>query len=119
MADVDWIKARAACCFEVSFRQLQVAVKRDVESMNAVLVEANRPVSCEFGNTGNRFLVTISGKGFPVRSAEFTLTSSAISIEVDKPIAKKLTAIPSLNPDGECKLVVGGQELELWQVCRM
>lgn len=119
MADFDWVRARAACSLEVAFRQLQTAAKRDVNSMNTVLREARRPVICELAVTGNRFLVTISGNTFPIRSAEFTLTSSGISVEVDKPKARTFSAVPTLTSEGNCKLIVNDQELEYWQVCRM
>ncbi|MGA3095215.1 MAG: hypothetical protein ABSF25_02075 [Bryobacteraceae bacterium] len=119
MADFDWVKARAACSLEVLFQQLRVAVKRDVDSMNAVLAQAGRPVQCQFGDFSNRFLVMISGNGFPMRRAEFALSPSGISVEVDKPKQKTFSAIATLNPDGDCRLVVNNQELELWQVCRL
>ena len=62
MADFDWVKARAACSLEVLFQQLRVAVKRDVDSMNAVLAQAGRPVQCQFGDFSNRFLVMRAGR---------------------------------------------------------
>jgi hypothetical protein len=119
MADFDWVKARAACSLETLFQQLRVAAKRDVDSMNAVLAKDGRPVQCQFGDYSDRFLVTISGNGFPMRRAEFTLKPSEIVIETDKPKEQKLSAVASLDQDGVCQLVVEGQRLELWQVCRI
>ena len=118
MADFDWVRARAACSLDVLFQQLRVAADRDVDSMNAVLKAADRTIVCELAEVGDRFLVTISGNAFPMRIAEFARTETSIAVSVEKG-KKKFVAVPTLNPDGVCKLTVNNQELELWQVCRM
>jgi hypothetical protein len=111
--DFDWVKARAQCSLGVIFRKLKAAAARDVDSINAIFAETKTASVVELSELSDRFLVIKQG-----RSAEFKLTASSISINVDEG-RRELAAVPALNPEGDCRLLVNGNELELWQVCRL
>ena len=114
MADFNWVKARAACSLEVLFRQLQVAVERDVDIANALNVGSGAKFAVSIH--GDRFVVTRQQEDEGVSAVKVVLGKTRLVVTTDAGI--KFEATPVLNVEGACKLVVNDSELDLWQVCR-
>jgi hypothetical protein len=102
-----------------AFNRLYLEVNEDVEIRNSLLPPGaghrfNPPTA---SSDGNRFTVAVSGKIALNRPITFRLRESDIAVlnGDDKPM---FTATVTISDDGECRLRVGGQELEFWQVRR-
>jgi hypothetical protein len=117
MADFNWVPARAKCSLELLFQRLKTAATRNVDQMNATLAREQRLAKCEIADFGDRFLVSYSGN-FAPRTVEFKMDKGRIQILGGDELSPKFSATPTLNAEGDCKLLVEGSELDLWQVRR-
>jgi hypothetical protein len=111
--DFNWVEARLNCCAEKVFAQLQAGVTNDVATINEVARGAG--VKFEVSPHGLRFLVIREGKG--VKKVQFVLEKNVISVLAGD--QARFSAAPTMNPAGQCVLIVNGQEMEPWQVRRM
>ena len=113
LENFDWVNARAKCSAEVVFTQLLAGVKRDV-----ALIEQVRNLE-----PGTGFHVQpITSKRFEV----FRIGSNNLSVaffhvddkvEIEDGVAgKKYIVTLTINCEGRCKLRIGEDELEQWQV---
>ncbi len=113
-ADFNWVNARAACSLPVVFKELQLGVQNDIQTMESLAAGQAR-----FSITAlmrGRFSVVRDEKGFP-DSVTFALENGAITVRDDEN-AVIATATVTLNDKGECKLKTGTDELEQWQFRR-
>ena len=114
--DLDWVTARAQCSLYKMFTELRNGIKDDIEQRNALRQEQER-LCFEIGaQSANRFSVfRTSNKGtVPV---DFSFENDEIIVaDAGKEMFRlKVT----LNNEGRCKFVLGGEEFEQWQVRRM
>jgi hypothetical protein len=113
--DFDWVQARANCSIAVVFKQLQLDIEGDIQAVNAA---RELPPSHAFqllaNTTGNVFVV--SRPSDPNREVKFFLIRDQIDITG---LGMNLVATLTLNNEGRCKLKIGEEELERWQVRRM
>lgn len=115
----DWVQKRSACSYPNVFKALSLDVEEDVKARNA-LRPANAPYEFSVAVNGNHFTVLLEGKlgGNGVRKAvKFSLAEHGISVLDDQ--GKEFQVTLSFTEAGECKLRVGEQEREMWQVRRM
>lgn len=116
MTTFDWVTKRNSCSLVKVFEILKLEVQQDVETRNSL-----RPPGASY-----KFNIVVKPQTFTVYlesnnphwAIKFGLVEKAIEVrdENDKLI---LMATPTLSDDGECKLQVGGQERDFWQVRKM
>jgi hypothetical protein len=114
LSQFDWVKARAACSLYKVFEELKRSVNDDVLAINAE--------QCK-GQPARFFFEVESDKKFLVfcetASGSIDFVCSDTGITVFGYGKSQFTATITLNKDGQCKLRVGSEELEQWQVRRM
>ena len=112
----DWVTARSSCSLPKVFNALRVQVEEDVKTRNALRPD-NSPYEFSVAEKGGDFTVLLDA-GDVHRSVTFSLGEHAISVRDDKG-EEMFEVKPALNDKGECRLHVGKDEHDLWQVCRM
>jgi hypothetical protein len=115
-----WVRARAACCPAVVFKQLEMDATTDVAAINEIRgPDVRLPFRVTANNAGNTFLVhreNIDPYG-QKREVRFSAAGEVITIiGVD---GATLTATLTLNDEGQCRLKVAGKEYEQWQLRKM
>jgi|ERR1700722_3634047 len=113
--DFDWVSACFACSPVVAFKKLKDGIKYDVESMQSKT--AGKPYGFRFDSDGDSCIAILEANRVH-ESVTFTLKDRVIVITdtKDKPI---LTAVPTIDDEGDCILRVGDKECEFWQVRKM
>lgn len=110
-----WVKARHQCAIAEVFLHLRTGIERDVAARAALAVEGMAPhgftIVDPAGDRRDSFTVLRTG-GAGDAHVRVSYTATAIQIGA-------LTATLTLNLQGECRLVVDGQELEGWQVPKL
>lgn len=112
--DFDWVTARKACSFTKVHESLLLATKKYVEAMAETGAD---------GKPFNRFVFTTHHDVFSVVRESWEKTGVRVWISRGEAIvaeyfgvkADSVTATLTLNDDGECRLLVNGQELQEWQ----
>jgi hypothetical protein len=119
----DWVRERSKCSLRSIFDTLAGAVKKDVETATQLLQEAHND-KIVFHYTQDRNLITVVRERFDVADqaqsqtrVRFALSASEITVERQQ--QKQFSILGSFNEKGECKIVVNGQDLEPWKICRM
>lgn len=113
--EFDWVAARWNCSLTMVFEKLKAQIKSDVDSIKSR--RNSRLNEVEFTNNGNNFvvaLITVS-PGNIVDAVSFTLRENEILV-TDMRERELFRAMPSIDDDGDCILMVGDKECELWQV---
>lgn len=124
--ELDWVKVRAACSLVKVFKELHTGAIQDVEQMN--LEHKSNALKPSFGTTdgsaGTVFMVFQEGTPHPgfseaqSRTGRFSLRDDRIEIR-GVSCSVEMTITLTINDKGRCKLRVGGQDLEQWQVRKM
>jgi hypothetical protein len=117
---LDWVKARAECSLEHLFMLLREVVDSDVKAMQARKADHRRDFSLGDPNQ-SKFVVSKAAEGEqPFRGVIFERASQGIRVmsATRTGFEEMFVAKPSLDVAGSCRLEVGGQPLELWQVSR-
>jgi hypothetical protein len=117
-SELDWVNARADCELKTSFQKLRDAVEKDVELYNTKF-ELQPPQSAVFQKRDEIPSFSVYRK-MPagILSVEFRSTFDHIEIQ-DHCGVQELKVTPLLTPNGRCKFqVVGGEEVEQWQLRR-
>jgi hypothetical protein len=112
-----WVKDRSECSFEKIFRQLLLDAKSDVDEANGLTQGPYKVVHFEVHESGPKRFAVMRSEQTGAANVEFAFRQS--HIEITMPDGKELKATPTLNADGECRLLIEGQELELWKVRRL
>jgi hypothetical protein len=116
--NLDWIQARAKCSLPVAFKQLEQGVRDDIEAIQKLYPEDTTQYAITTGR--NRFDISIVREPMTALISDqvgFELSKDRITINGTNDVA--FSAQLTLNHEGRCKLRVGDDELEQWQVRRM
>jgi|SRR5271169_6739144 len=118
----NWVKSRGDCSIAAIFKALELGVCADVDAVKVLL----RPEG------GSTFSIVASYKRFSVIREEAASSKSPLGssrdvnfvlegheIVISEGNRERFKATITLNNEGQCKLVVGQNELEQWQVRRM
>jgi hypothetical protein len=118
--ELDWVNARADCELETAFQKLSEAVEEDVDLFHARLKPPS-PSAVVFQKRDD-FLV------FPVFSVFRRMPAGTLTvifhqktnqIEIEDSCGAQIRNATSLfTTNGRCKFLVGGEELEQWQLRR-
>ena len=117
----NWVKARSECSLERVFLVLSEVVASDVKARQGLHDGA------EYDHTRRDHKIIVSRTrdfGGGIKEAEgvvFERIKGSITVAAVDPKGNEVplfAATPSLAPDGDCKLEVNGDSLELWQVSR-
>jgi hypothetical protein len=112
--DFDWVSARKKCSALEVFEQLRQDAKSNVEAFKA---GAERS-ACDFITTQPDVFSVFRQEFRGLVGVRFVLRNSEIQIEGEGGIPVNMTATLTLNDKGECRLRVGNDELDRWQVLR-
>ncbi len=122
MTVFDWIQALSECSLGAIFEKLKMDLRTDVENAQSrrAVVLAGVPPHYGFrlvdGTFGREIAVMVQGNGIH-DSVTFRLGKD--SIDVFEGDVLKFSAKPTLNNKGECRLLVNGEEQELWYVRKL
>jgi hypothetical protein len=114
MEDFNWVDALSHCSLERAFERLKVQVGEDVKQRKDQLKKDSANYTVELWPDGSSFAVAVVGNGIKNMGVKFLLADKAIEVRnaEDKTMFE---ATLTLNDDGECRLMVNGQEKEFWQ----
>jgi hypothetical protein len=113
-SDFDWVAERTKCSAAKMFELLKLGAIRNIETINAsgqVKAQIVEPYSGTFS------VIRFSARGDGHPSVRFTLVEDEIDV-AGQGVEVGFTARLTLNDDGECRFLVAGVELALWQVLR-
>lgn len=122
--ELDWVNAFSGCSLGKVFHQLKLQIAEDVKARNGQIQSLSvavtiKPYAFAMTEQGERFSVFVEGDKVPRgNSVSFALEEKKICV-TDANGALLFEATLTLNDEGECRLKVGGQEREFWQVRRM
>ena len=116
--DFDWIAARSLCSIQHMFEELKIAIRQDVDTINAHQGE----------NTSSRhfriverakLLKVFEEDAFADYPPAVTFILAGEVIHVQDGENKEMFAIKiGLNDCGDCRYVVNGNERDSWQIRR-
>ena len=110
-ADFDWVTTRHKCSLVQMFEAMKVMAERNVATRNALIAGGGRTV-CSFSTQSTDvFVVTGFGRG-----VSFCLCPDSIDVQSDQDTVTHLTL--TLTDSADCKLKLGDDNLEPWQVMR-
>lgn len=115
---LDWVKARSECSVERMFVLLRETMDTDVKSVQAIQPHINYRIE---RISDSKFVVARQWDAGGIPSSDaVTVERVSNSIQVRNARTEKdiLSAAPSIQTDGECKLHVADVPQELWQVSR-
>ena len=110
--ELDWVRVRSGCSLALVFDALREQVQKDVEIRNELMGRHQPRCSVQ---SWNQDFAVLYGDGGGTRSVVFFLGKNSIQIKGGS-MTLLFEATLTLNDAGECKLMVDGKELELWQV---
>ncbi len=117
--NLDWVTARANCFTRRVFHDIRDEVEKDVSTRNALITDRQKADFVGFQidpKDGASFVVHRNGAGL-VSRVTFKCDESTIMV-LDEAGKKLIEAKLTLNDTGECRLVVGKDELSHWQFRR-
>lgn len=115
----DWVRARAACSIAKIFKELELGTQNDVDAINSQRPEGVHIKFSVSKVSGDHFSVVREATNFPpIYAVDFALSEDEIHVEGDERINVDFVATLTLTNKGECRLRVGSEELEQWQVRR-
>lgn len=113
MSEFDWVTARANCSIGLLFEQLKVQVEKDIAARQARTQGPPFYYSFRFKFENDAIIALVEGHKIH-ESVTFRLSNQAIEV-MGKDGELLFSATATLNNDGDCRLRVNGEELELWQ----
>lgn len=117
--DFDWVDARAACSPTKVFEQLKSQVAHDVETRNRM---AGQGAKFDIHMDTAAFAVFLNSTtlhmNVPFRIVRFYLNGARITAQYGDE-TEIFSATLTLNDEGECRLRIGDENYELWQVRHM
>jgi len=121
--ELNWVNARARCNLYEMFKALELGVRTDVEAAQALVSKHAHTVFSVAMSGNKRFSVSRIDDplvSIVTGSVDFVREHDRIAVSMTKENETKplFEASLTLNNEGECKLKVGGVELEQWQVRR-
>jgi hypothetical protein len=118
ITNVDWVNVRAKCTPAAVFRKLLVECRSDVEKRSALLSDEEKQYAVTFTFFEDENVFVVSRSTFSDVQARVTFTLRDYGIEA-RCGQKKEEATLTLSNEGECKLLVNGNELNGWQFRKM
>jgi hypothetical protein len=112
----DWVTARSACTLPKVFKELRLHVEQDVKTRNDLRLK-NAAYEFAVAESENGFKVVLKSDAVNI-AVTFTLAEHAILVR-DNTGTSMFDIALNFTESGECKLMVNGEEREMWQVQRM
>jgi hypothetical protein len=112
----DWVTARAACSLARVFEKLKLQIQDDIKARNALRPPGAHYAFSVVEGGSKAFSVLVEGKNVHV-SVRFDLDDEKISVYSKDGVT--FTGTVTLCDDGECRVKIGDQEHDLWQVRKM
>src|SRR5262245_26445116 len=115
---LNWVKARAECSMAHLFMLLCETVDSDVK-----VAQSYDSLGQLFTNRPNESKLIVGKKsrdGMPLGGVVFEMTRTTITAwkSTNQGPQELFTAAPSFDAAGACRLRIGNETLELWQVSR-
>jgi len=118
----DWVRARAKCSASEVYQDFAIQVKHDVKVRNETLSGKERKHEVNFifnGGYEPTSLIVAAQKGGhflqELRLAQVIFTKVPEGIAAEYPDGRKLVGTLTLSREGECRLLVNGDEYSFWQ----
>lgn len=116
--DFDWVTARHACSVAAFFERLYAGAQHNVETRKLLRLELHDHGPIEFSSTHGVFSVLrMLDVLKPPVVVRFKLEGPRIVVE-GSGIDVQFSGTVTLNDAGECRLEVGGSQLDEWQVLK-
>ena len=117
----DWVTARSECTAGMVFAALKEKVQQDTEKIGGI--DRDHRFIFQGGSTACRVVRTLACERSPQEAqVAFELTQSGIEVVVEgeRPARGRplFTASVKMGDDGKCRLVIGGEEVKLWQISK-
>ena len=120
-APPNWVKARADCNLELSFKALYDLAKRDVDEANGISsITQNRysfVIQKEEGSHIPRFSVSRNTDGRPVGKVIFEMQRARLSVYIPSTDGFSVNAEWD-DENCNCKLLIDNEPHEPWQIVR-
>jgi hypothetical protein len=116
-SDYDWVAARAACSPLNMLSLLKADAEKNVAAIKAATKAEGREIFLSVFDNGHSFGVVRRTHVGEI-GVRFTLYRDEIAVESQGVDVGPFTATLTLDDDGDCRLLVGGQMLDRWQVLR-
>jgi hypothetical protein len=119
----NWVKERHACSLLVVFKSLEHGVREDVMTIES-LTDPREDIHFEVTSSSKQFSamrIDDAIRGIS-KSVDFRLSDDVITVHFTGSKGGEqllFTAGVTLDNEGQCKLRIGDESLEQWQVRRM
>jgi len=113
MSEFNWVPERAKCSIGLLFEQLKAQVEKDIDARQALSKGPPYYYGFKFKTENDTIIALIEGNRLH-ESVTFRLSSNAIEV-MGRDGKLLFSGTATLNNDGDCRLRVDGDELELWQ----
>jgi len=111
--NIDWVAALSSCQLSTVFETLRMQIQEDVKARKEQL-QGQADYSYTYIGNGSSFAVAAAGNRISGKIVKFALADNAIVVaDADDKVLFQATL--TLNDDGECRLLIDGQEREFWQ----
>lgn len=114
--DFDWIAAREECSPKKAFQRLMANVKADVERRREALPGFRIEFDTDSPDTSGFGVHRIENRYGSWVGARFLQTKDGLKITTGESHAEETAVAVRMNKDGECRFVIGDEELKEWQL---
>lgn len=112
--EFNWVKALHECSIRAVFKRLETGVEADLDAIREVAKSLKAVDTFEVASYEDRFAVIRKKEG-GVLAVDFHISGGEIIASMN---GKTVRAVPTLNTEGHCVLLVDSEELEPWQFRR-
>ncbi len=117
--DFDWVTARHECSPVRFFERLRLGAEQNTETRNRV--EAERQSGMKFGHDNHRGVWSVYREGRAGIAVRFRLDGDTIYVEATEALGGpevNFSGTLTLTNEAKCRLRIGNEELDEWQVLR-
>lgn len=118
-SDFDWVMARHECSPVKLFERLRLGAERNTGARNRV--EGERQNGMKFGHDSHGDVFSVYREGRPGVAVRFRLSGDTIHVEATELLGgpgANFSGTLTLTNDAKCRLRVGDEDLDEWQVLR-
>jgi hypothetical protein len=121
-SNFDWVKARVDCSPTAFFERLRLGAERNTKRRNDLRTDNDKQDGMKFSFTDDGHLFSVFCEGVPGRVVKFRMEAlSTIHVESQGMNADQkfsFLGTLTLTDKAKCRLKVGDDELDEWQVLR-
>lgn len=116
--DFDWVSERQKCSMALFYERLLAGARRNVDTRNATLTTEERGNDFSVEDHGDG-LFGVVRRGAPGLAVRFKADRTTLSVEPSPDVkGAAFSGTLTLTDKARCRLRVGDEELDEWQVLR-